>query len=402
MSTSICLYFQVHQPYRLRRDFNFFNISGRLLNYEDEEKNREILERVAENCYLKTNKILLSLIKEFPNRFKVTFSFSGIVLEQLQKYSPKTLESFQELVATGAVEILSETYYHSLAYLMSVEEFKEQIQMHKEIILRLFNKKTSVFRNTELIYDDNLAKIIQDMGYRGILAEGAERILQWNSANFVYTPKGASQISLLLKNYRLSDDIAFRFSNKNWREYPLTAKKYATWLLNLGSNADVINLFMDYETFGEHQKIESGILTFLEEFPKEILKNPYFKFQTLSEVIGSYKNKGEVECKETTSWADESRDLSAWCGNSMQDASLDYLMSLEQSVKKLGDKNILDAWRKLTSSDHFYYMCTKWHNDGLIHSYFNPYKSPHDAFIIFTNVLNDLKLMIFNSLEKSE
>ncbi len=385
---NICFYFQVHQPYRLRT-YSVFDI-GQSKNYFDDEKNKEIMLKVAKKCYLPTNKLILDLIKKHKGAFKVAFSISGVALQQFEECAPEVLASFQELAKTGCVEFLSETYYHSLAYLYSKEEFEEQVKLHKKKIKKLFNQDPIIFRHTELIYNNELANYVEKMGYKGILAEGADHVLGWRSPNYVYTPKGTSKIKLLLKNYKLSDDVAFRFGDKSWKEHPLTVEKFATWVEQ--NEGDSINLFMDYETFGEHQWEHTGIFEFIKHLPEEILKrNIGFKFP--SELL-IFEPKAELDVHNFMSWADVERDLSAWLGNKIQESAINELYMIEESVKKLKDEKLLEDWRKLTTSDHFYYMCTKWFNDGDVHKYFNPYDSPYDAFITYMNILNDMIIRI--------
>ncbi|MBU2634559.1 MAG: glycoside hydrolase family 57 protein [Nanoarchaeota archaeon] len=397
---STCFYFQVHQPYRLKK-FSIFEI-GQNVNYFESTNltkynNQELIKKVSNKCYLPTNKLMLNLLQEYPE-LKLSYSFSGTVLDQFEEYYPEALLSFQELTDTKRVEILSETYYHSLAFIYSKKEFAEQIILHKNKIKRLFNQTPQVFRNTELIYNNELAKTIEDLGYKGILAEGADHILDWRSPNFVYKPTTTENIKLLLKNYKLSDDIAFRFSERSWKEWPLTSEKYAKWINAINGNGNVVNLFMDYETFGEHQWESTGIFDFLKHLPKEILKHPDNDFKTPSEVIKSYKPAAELDIHNLISWADIERDLSAWTGNQMQKTALNEVYKIESQILKTKNKDIIDQWRRLQTSDHFYYMCTKWFADGDVHKYFNPYESPYEAFITFINVLNDLKLKI-NTLE---
>ncbi len=389
---SVCFYFQVHQPYRMKR-YSIFDI-GKHTNYFDDDKNREILNKVSRKCYLPANDLILDLIHKTDGKFKVSYSLTGVVLDQFEEYNPKVLESFQRLVDTGCVELLEETYYHSLAKLYSEKEFREQVRLHKKKMKDLFGYKPRVFRNTELVYNNRIAYLAEKMGYEGIIAEGADHILGWRSPNFLYKAKMAENMKLLLKNYRLSDDIAFRFSEKGWEGWPLTADKFATWINAVNGNGNIINLFMDYETFGEHQWEDTGIFNFMRHLPDEILKNPDNDFKTPSEVIDSYEPVDEVDMRDIVSWADVERDLSAWLSNSMQTTSISKLYELEDKVKKSRDKNLLADWRKLQTTDHFYYMCTKWFNDGDVHKYFNAYDRPHDSFIAFTNVLTDLKMRL--------
>ncbi|MBD3164383.1 alpha-amylase [Candidatus Woesearchaeota archaeon] len=398
---SICFYFQVHQPYRLR-NYSVFDI-GRNNDYFFHDKNREVLRKVAKKCYLPTNKLMLKMLNSCPE-LKVSYSFSGVVLDQFEEYCPDVLRSFQNLVDTGQVEVLDETYHHSLAFLYSKEEFKEQVRMHRNKIREIFSYSPDIFRNTELIYNNELAKFVEGMGYKGILAEGADHILGWRSPNFLYKPVTCSAIKLLLKNYKLSDDIAFRFSNKGWKEHPLTVPKYAKWINSINGNGNVANLFMDYETFGEHQWADTGIFRFLEALPAELLKHPHNNFMTPSEICSRYEPVSELDIHNLISWADVERDLSAWLGNNMQKSSLSKIYEIEEDVKKLGNEKLIDSWRKLQTSDHFYYMCTKWFSDGDVHKYFNPYGSPYDSFIAYMNILNDInsRLAAFKSDEIQE
>ncbi|MEM4259769.1 MAG: glycoside hydrolase family 57 protein [Candidatus Woesearchaeota archaeon] len=387
--TSICFYFQVHQPYRIRK-YRVFDI-GHNTNYFDDAKNKFVIEKVANKCYLPTNKIMLDLINKYNGKFKVAYSFTGVVLEQFEEYTPEVIESFQKLNDTGYVEILSETYHHSLSYLYSKKEFKEQVNLHKHKIKSLFNQKPKIFRNTELIYNNELAHFIEDMGYKGIIAEGADHILGWRSPNYVYKAKTTKNLKLLLKNYKLSDDIAFRFSNKGWEQHPLLADKFASWIA--ATQGQTINLFMDYETFGEHQWEDTGIFNFLSHLPNEILKYKHLEFKNPSDLL-QYEPMDEVDIHNFISWADIERDLSAWLGNRMQQSAIHKLYEIEQDVLKTNDPEIINNWRKLQTSDHFYYMCTKWFNDGDVHKYFNPYDSPYEAFINFMNVIHDIQIRI--------
>jgi len=393
---NVCFYFQVHQPYRLNK-YSVFDI-GHHHSYFDEQKNKEIFKKVATKCYFPASKVILNLLKEHPE-FKISYSFSGTVLEQLEKYSPKLLNLFQKISNTGQVEILDETYHHSLAYLYSKKEFQEQIKLHTKKIKQLFSQKPKIFRNTELIYNNQLAKDIEKLGYKGILTEGWDNNLKWRSPNFLYQPPKTNKIKLLLKNYRLSDDIAFRFSNKGWKEYPLTADKYTHWINQINKRGEIINLFMDYETFGEHQWADTGIFRFLAKLPEKLLKNN--QFITPSEAVKQLKPKDVINIPNLISWADTERDVSAWMGNKMQRSALEHLYKLQRQIKRKNNKQLLNDWRNLQTSDHFYYMCTKFFNDGDVHKYFNPYDSPYDCFIAFMNIVNDLKIRLKqNSLQK--
>ena len=384
---SVCFYFQVHQPYRLR-NYTIFDTDS---NYFDDAKNAHVCRKVAHKCYLPANRLMLDLIKKHNGRFRISYSITGCLLEQLQLYAPEVLRSFQELAATGCVEFLAETYYHSLSSLYSQDEFTEQIKAQRRIIQKLFGQEPKIFRNTELIYNNDLAAAIEKIGgFKAILAEGADHILGYRSPNFVYSPANCNKLKLLLKNYRLSDDIAFRFSNRGWNQWPLTADKFANWINAVNGCGFVINLFMDYETFGEHQWEDTGIFDFLRHMPEKILQHPDNNFKTPSEIVDAYDAVDSIDVPHTISWADVERDLSAWLGNPMQENALSELYKLERKVKRTYDRNIIADWRKLQTSDHFYYMCTKYFADGDVHKYFNPYDSPYDSYINFMNVLDNL------------
>ena len=384
---TVCFYFQVHQPYRLRR-YSIFDTDN---NYFDDYKNGQICRKVARKCYLPANRLLLDLIERYQGRFKIAYSLTGVILDQLERYAPEVLSTFHALAQTGCVEFLSETYYHSLSFLYSRDEFSEQVRLHQDKIERLFGQRPTVFRNTELIYNNDLARFICNMGFKGILCEGADHILGYRSPNYVYRPVGLGDIKLLLKNYRLSDDIAFRFSNRGWAEWPLTADKFARWVSDVNGNGHTVNLFMDYETLGEHQWEDTGIFDFLAHLPDEVFKHPDNDFKTPSEVIDRYDAVGEIDVPYMISWADIERDISAWLGNAMQSNALYELYRLEPKVRQTEDPQIIEDWRKLQTSDHFYYMCTKWFADGDVHKYFNPYDSPYDSYINFMNVQDNLR-----------
>jgi alpha-amylase len=384
---SVCFYFEVHQPFRLRR----YSVFDSDTNYFDEYKNAEICRKVAQKSYLPTNRLMLDLIQRYGKAFSISYSITGVALEQLQRWAPEVVDSFRALVDTGQVELLAETYYHSLAFLYSRDEFREQVQAHTAKIGETFGLRPRVFRNTELIYNNDLAHFVQGLGYIGICAEGADHILGYRSPNYVYRPIGAERIGLLLKNYRLSDDIAFRFSDRHWAEWPLRAEKFAQWVDQVNGNGFVVNLFMDYETFGEHQWADSGIFDFMYHLPEHVLKCPDNNFMTLSRAIQTYTPAGELDVPHMVSWADMERDLSAWLGNAMQSNALHELYRLEEAVKASGDLQLLHDWRRLQTSDHFYYMCTKWFADGDVHKYFNPYESPYDSYINFMNCLDNVR-----------
>ena len=399
---SVCLYFHVHQPLRVKRyrifdighDHEYFNDAS-----DTDLNNRRVLEKVARKSYLPANATLLALLKEHPE-FRFAFSFSGVVLEQLEAHAPDVLRSFQDLVATGRVEVLADTHHHSLAFFYSPREFARQVRQHRRTIRRLFGVTPRVLRNTELSYNNDLARWAEKNGFRGIMAEGWEGVLGWRSSNFLYRPKGCKKIKVLLKNYRLSDDIAFRFSERGWAGWPLDAPKFASWVSAAHGNGDTVNLFMDYETFGEHQWEDTGIFHFLRALPGELLKNGENSFKTPSETLKSYESVGEFDVPHILTWADTERDLSAWVGNNIQRAAIKKLYALETDVLDTGDRTLIEDWRRLQTSDHFYYMCTKWFADGDVHAYFNPYQSPYDAYIAFMNVLHDLQLRVSEAKEK--
>ena len=390
---AVCFYFQVHQPFRLRRDFNFFSI-GSDQPVEDHHRNREICLKVSEKCYLPANELILRLIDKHKGAFRVSYSISGVALEQFERYAPHVLESFQRLGRTGCVEWIGETYYHSLAFLFSVPEFKRQVQLHQRKIRELFGVRTRAFRNTELITNNALAKVVEDLGFETILAEGADRILHWRSPNYLYRPVGCERLKMLLKNYRLSDDIAFRFSNQGWSEWPLTADKFARWVHQVPGNGYCVNLFMDYETFGEHQWESTGIFRFLENLPGQVLSHPDVSFHTPSEIAQTYPVSGTIDMPDYVSWADTERDTSAWLGNPLQDSSAETVYGLERDVLASKDEELIALWRRLQTSDHFYYMCIKWFQDGDVHKYFSPYQSPYDAFLFYSNALHQLRYLV--------
>ncbi len=392
---NIVFYFQVHQPFRLRH-INVLDI-GKQTDYFDERLNRQVMQKVAEKCYLPTNKLLLSLIQKLEGRFKIAYSITGTAIEQFKLYSPETLDSFKALVDTGCVELLGETYYHSLAYLFDTNEFLEQVDMHRKLMQDEFGYYTETFRNTELIYQDSLSDLVYEIeGFKTIITEGVERILQWRTPLYAYK-NYSKDINLLLKYYQLSDDIAFRFSNKEWPEYPLTVDKFVNWIDHLtlseteGRN-QFLNLFMDYETFGEHQWAESGIFDFMQHFPAEVLKRPHLGFANPKDTftLSNYQQEG-LSFPEPVSWADEQRDLTAWLENDMQRNAADTLYRLLNETKQKGDPALLEMARKLSTSDHFYYMCTKYFQDGDVHKYFSPYDSPDQAYIYFISALADLE-----------
>ena len=409
---SVCFYFQVHQPYRLS-DLRITDI-GHIMpeKYFDCEKNRAIFRKVAGKCYLPANALLKQLLDMFPD-FRIAFSISGVFLDQCRDFGPDVLDSFKALADTGKVEFLAETYYHSLSAIYSLGEFCQQVKSHAKAIEKIFGKKPKVFRNTELVYSNEIAEIARQLGFRGILAEGADHLLSGRSPNYLYGPpkfrlpketerliakhkihpKPAMAIKTLLKNYRLSDDIAFRFSNRTWPGYPLHADTFADWIRSSGGES--VNLFMDFETFGEHQWAETGIFEFLKALPAEFEKRGISTL-TPSQVVSRFgrKKTGTFDAHDVVSWADIERDLSAWCSNHLQAAAINGLYALERSVRGAGDPEILETWRKLQTSDHFYYLSTKYWNDGDVHKYFSPYESPYEAYRRFSHALEDLRLIL--------
>ena len=389
---TICLYFQLHQPFRYRR-YRFFDI-GNDSYYYDDYANESILRKIANNCYLPANKILLDEIKRHQGKFKVAFSISGIALEQFELYAPEVLRSFKDLHDTGCVEFLSETYAHSLVALKSKEHFKEQIEQHDNIIEKHFGQRPEVFRNTELIYSDEIGSMIHDFGFKAILTEGAKHVLGWKSPNFMYTNAISPRLKVLMRNFKLSDDISFRFSNSSWIEYPLTAKKFVDWINKMDANEELVNIFMDYESIGEHQKQTTGIFDFIKNLPAEVLKNKNLSFSTPTEVVNTLQPVSAVHVPNPISWADEERDLSAWLGNELQEEAFNKLYGLYDRVMKCNNTELLKDWQYLQTSDHFYYMCTKFFSDGEVHKYFNPYDSPYEAFINYMNVLSDFTLRL--------
>lgn len=397
---TICLYFQVHQPFRYRR-YRFFDI-GNDHYYYDDYANETILRKVADNCYLPANQILLEAINRNKGQFKVAFSLSGIALEQFRIYAPEVIESFKALAQTGCVEFLSETYSHSLVSLMNNDGFAEQVKRHDDLIESLFGMRPKVFRNTEMIYSDYIGETVYNMGFKAMLTEGARHILGWKSPNFLYCNAINPRLKILMRNYKLSDDIAFRFSNKAWAEYPLTAEKYVDWLEKQDSKEEVINLFMDYETFGEHQKKTTGIFDFLGALPDAIVRSNQLNFGTPSEIADDLQPVAAVHVNHPISWADEERDLSAWLGNELQNEAFNKLYSLIDRMKECDNPDLKKDWDYLQISDHFYYMCTKFFSDGEVHMYFNPYESPYEAFINYMNVLSDFKLRLEAHIPQNE
>jgi alpha-amylase len=386
--TAVVFYFQVHQPYRLRR-YTFFDIATSH-DYFDDAENARILRRVADKCYLPMNQLLLEQIERTGGAFRCAFSVSGTALDQMERWAPDVLASFVALARTGAVEFLGETSHHSLAFHKDPEEFRAQVLAQADRVEALFGTRPVTFRNTELIVNNWVAREAEEMGFAGVLGEGADHLLGWRSAHRVYRPEGTERIKLLLRSYRLADDIAFRFSNRAWAEWPLSADKFAQWVHQLPERDTYVGLFMDYETFGEHQWTDTGIFEFMAHLPAAILAGPNTTFRTPGEVVAENDPVARLDIPHPVSWADTERDMTAWLGNRMQHAAQDALYAIGREVKASGDTDLLATWRNLTTSDHLYYMCTKWFADGDVHKYFSPYDSPHDAFIAFMNVLEDV------------
>ncbi|MFI3292268.1 MAG: glycoside hydrolase family 57 protein [Rikenellaceae bacterium] len=395
---TICFYFQVHQPWRLK-SYRFFSM-GKDHNYLDDLLNRSIMQKIARECYLPMNELLLNAINSSNGAFKCSFSITGSAIEQFKAFAPEVLESFKKLAATGSVEFLAETYSHSLSALTSAEEFEREVKLHAATIKEEFGVKPTAFRNTELIYNDQIGEMVAKLGFKTMLAEGARHVMGWKSPNFVYANAMNQKLRLLLRNYKFSDDIAFRFSNQGWDEYPLTTDKYVDWLINSEeASGEVINLFMDYETFGEHQKSDTGIFDFMKALPAKIIESGALKFATVSEAAKKLQPVSVLHCPHAMSWADEERDVTAWLGNDLQNEAFAKIYALRDKVVELNDSNYDYVWRFMQTSDHFYYMATKWLSDGDVHSYFNPYDSAYDAFINYMNILSDFSIELDKALE---
>lgn len=391
---SIVLYMHMHQPYRVKH-YSMFSV-GKDHDYWNEKdwyarcNNQRVFEKVAEKSYRPMLGVLEKCLNTYPG-FKFSLSITGTFLDQAMDWAPDVVETLKRLVATGRVEVVAETYYHSLAFFYDREEFEAQVNMHKDMVREVFGVETRVFRNTELSYNDELAKWAEGYGFRGILAEGWDKILEWRSPNFVYTPAGCKDIRLLLKNYRLSDDIAFRFSDKKWKEWPLTVDKYIQWLETDTLRGELINLFMDFETFGEHQWADTGVFEFFEHLVYRWDRDENNRFLTTSEACESSEPKSEISMPWTVTWADTERDLSAWLGNSMQHEAMKAVYGVKDGVMASGDLGLISDWRRLQTSDHVYYMCTKYFNDGDVHAYFSAYDSPYDAFLYYMNAMKDVR-----------
>ncbi|MCA9334558.1 glycoside hydrolase family 57 protein [Candidatus Saccharibacteria bacterium] len=396
MSKAVALYLHVHQPYRVR-PYSVFDIGNRhdYFDVKDDSKlnNEKVFHKVADKSYRPMAVLLQTLLERHPE-FSCSLSITGDFIQQAEMWAPDVLEMFRTLVQTGRVEIVAETYYHSLAFFYDRDEFVKQVELHAEKIQSVFGVVPTAFRNTELAYNDDLAKWADQAGYKVILAEGWDPVLQWRSPNYVYRPSGTENIRLLLKNYRLSDDLAFRFGDQSWNEWPLTEDKYVDWISN-GNDGQIVNLFMDFETFGEHQWNDTGIFSFFERFVAKWIAGDG-SFHTVTGVAKALDPAGDISMPDTVTWADSERDLSAWCGNDLQRESLRYLYSLQDDVLRCGDNDIVNDWRLLQSSDHFYYMATKWDHDADVHKYFSPYDSPYDAFMSYMNAIRDIRLRVMH------
>lgn len=396
----VVLYLHVHQPWRIRT-YSVFDTAVNH-NYFDEHSdsdrdNERIFQKVADKSYRPMNALLQAMLDKHPE-FKVSLSITGVFLEQAEMWGQDVLDSFRRLVESGRVEIVSETYYHSLAFFYSRDEFVRQVELHRKKVRELFGVETTAFRNTEFAYNDQLAKWADDYGFKTILAEGWDPVLGWRSPNYVYKPVDTQNIRLLMKNYKLSDDLAFRFGNRQWNEWPLKSGTYNEWVKSsLGEDGQIVNLFMDYETFGEHQWEDTGIFAFMEEFIEQWLSDESHTFYTVTEAVQLSEPVDEVSMPHTVTWADTERDLTAWLGNAMQHEAMRYLYALEDDVLRSEDEALIADWRKLTTSDHPYYMCTKWFNDGDVHAYFSPYDSPYDAFLYFLNALRDVRYRLMEN-----
>ncbi len=383
---AVCFYFQIHQPFRLKR-YRFFDI-GNDHYYYDDYSNEEIITRVAHKSYIPAAETLLRMIQESKGAFRCALSISGTALEQCEQYVPEFIDLLKRLAETGKVEFLAETYAHSLSSLTDPEEFREQVKLHDAKIYELFGQRPKIFRNTELVYCDDIAPMIYDMGYKGCITEGAKHILGWKSPDYVYAAAACPKLKLLLKNDKLSDDISDRFSNTSWEDYPLTADKYIDWIASTPADEQIINLFMNLETFGEMQSRDTGIFQFLEALPR-FARERGIDFWTPSEAVQKLKAVGELSVMHSISWADEARDTSAWLGNKLQQEAFDKLYSVAERVRLCDDRRLKQDWNYLQASDHFFYMATKHFADGAVHSHFSPYDTPFQAFTNYMNVLAD-------------
>ena len=393
---AICLYLHMHQPIRYR-EYSIFDVANDSSywngEYNGRQSNERIFKKVTEKSYRPMLELLSKQMSKYPN-FKISLSITGTWLEQAEKWAPELITTIQKMVKNGQVEIVGETYYHSLAYFYNLDEFNAQVDMHAAKIKEVFGVAPQVFRNTELAYNDSLAIWAEEKGYKAVLAEGWDKILGWRSPNHIYSPTGCKNLKLLLKNYRLSDDIAFRFSNRSWNQWPLTASKYQNWLNMEALRGNLINLFMDFETFGEHQWEDTGIFSFMEQFINNWISEYDNRFVTVSEACDLMDPVDEVSMPETVTWADTERDLSAWLSNAMQISAMNEVFSIRNEILATNDSALISDWRKLTTSDHPYSMCTKYWNDGDVHAYFSAYASPYESFMYYMNVLRDIEFRL--------
>ncbi|WP_319479805.1 glycoside hydrolase family 57 protein [uncultured Draconibacterium sp.] len=397
---SICLFFQIHQPFRHRR-YRFFDI-GNDHYYYDDYSNESIIRNIADKSYLPTNKLLLELANKLGDKFKVAFSITGVALEQFELYAPDVIESFQKLAKTGCVEFLAETYSHSLSSLKDIHAFTDEVKMHDDQIFRLFGQKPRVFRNTEMIYSDEIGEKVAKLGYSAMLTEGAKHVLGWKSPDFLYVNAINPRLKVLMRNYKLSDDIGFRFSDTKWDKYPLTAEKYVSWLENVGEKEEVINLFMGYDSFGTRQPKEAGIFDFLKALAEQIVKSDKLKFSTPSEAVNELQPISVVSVPHPISWSDEERDLSAWLGNEMQKEAFEKLYAMKEQMARCTDSVLQKDWNYLQASDHFFYMSTKFFAGGDAHKSYSHFDSPYEAFINYMNVLSDFKIRLNANVPESE
>ena len=381
---SVCLYFQVHQPHRLRL---FYLDSNPEWDFFDEDTNRRLTEQAAQRCYLPANRVMLELIRRFKGKFKVAYSISGTALEQLCRYCPAAMDSFRSLAQTGSAEFLGETYYHSFSSVFDEAEFVEQVEQHRKLMQEAFGINPAVLCNTDLLYSDRIGQVAARLGFKAILAQAADYVLGWRSPNYVYSGEG-SRIALLLRNPQLSDDLALRFSARDWAEWPLSAEKYAGWIANISGAGDVVNIFLGYDVFGERQRAESGIFEFLEHFPGWLLKRRDWSFCTPCEAAQNIAPVGPLSCPLLTSWADLGCDVGAWLGSGLQGLALNELYKIASAVRAAKDARLLDVWRKFQSSDHFHYMHTRWY--GAPQSQISPFANPHDGYVYYMNALRDL------------
>lgn len=398
MKKTICFYFQIHIPKTLRR-FRFFDI-GNTEEYYDDFSNKIYVQKIVEECYIPMNKIFLDIIKEQGKKFKISFSITGEAIELMELYAPKALDSFKELADTGCVEFLCETYSHSLAFLKDEKELESQLNKHKKLIQKTFKQKPETVRLTGLIYSDLIGEKVAKLGFKTMLMEGAKHILGWKSPNYVYTNANNPQLKILLRNYHLSNSIAYHFSDKNYADGPITCEKFCDWLNSLNKNEEVINLFMDYLTFGNRQPRDSGIFEFMRYLPQHILKLKNFEFLTPKEVIKKHKEIAPIQVSYPTSWSEEERDLSIWIGNNLQKDALTSLCNLANKIRFVNHKKLTKDWECLQDSDHYYYMCTKWQTETKPRRFRNVYSSPFDAYINYMNILSDLIYRVNSAVEK--